>query len=111
MTNAPAELWPWFALAALGLYHGINPAMGWLFAVALGLHRKSQRIVLVSLVPIALGHALPIAAVVAIVLALGAVIDPAYVAVISGIALIGWAIWHVLYGHRHRVRFGMQTGL
>lgn len=30
-------LWPWFTLALLGIYHGINPGMGWLFAVSLGL--------------------------------------------------------------------------
>ena len=38
--------WPWLALAGLGAYHGLNPAMGWLFAVALGLHRGSRRVVL-----------------------------------------------------------------
>jgi hypothetical protein len=36
------ELWPWLALAGLGAFHGLNPAMGWLFAVALGLHRQSR---------------------------------------------------------------------
>src|SRR5437868_4831678 len=85
--------------------------MGWLFAVALGLNRKSQRIVFLSLIPIALGHALAIAAVVAVVLALGIILDLSSLAIISGLALIAWAVWHVLYGHRHRVRFGMQTGL
>ena len=35
--------WPWLALVGLGAFHGINPAMGWLFAVALGLHRGSRR--------------------------------------------------------------------
>ena len=104
-------LWPWLVLAGLGFFHGINPAMGWLFAVALGLNRKSQRIVLLLLIPIALGHALAIAAVAAVVLALGIIIDLSSLALISGLALIAWAVWHVLYGHRHRVRFGMQTGL
>src|SRR3954454_7429261 len=41
--------WPWLTLAGLGMFHGINPAMGWLFAVALGLHRQSRRVVLLSL--------------------------------------------------------------
>jgi hypothetical protein len=36
--------------------HGINPAMGWLFAVALGLNRRNRKIVLLSLVPLALGQ-------------------------------------------------------
>jgi len=111
MTNAPAELWPWLALAALGLYHGINPAMGWLFAVALGLHRKSQRIVLLSLVPIVVGHAAAVAAVLAGVLILGLVADRIVLTRIAAAVLIGWAAWHALYGHRQRPLVGMQTGL
>jgi hypothetical protein len=105
------ELWPWAALIALGLYHGVNPAMGWLFAVALGLHRKSQRIVLVSLVPIALGHAVSVAVVLAAVLIVGLVVDRAILNQLAGAALIAWALWHGLYGHRRRPVVGMQTGL
>ncbi len=56
---------PWLALLALGAGHGINPAMGWLFAVALGLQRGSRRAVWASLGPMALGHAAAIAAAVA----------------------------------------------
>lgn len=102
--------WPWLVLAGLGTYHGLNPAMGWLFAVALGLHRRSRAVVLASLVPIALGHALSIAIVAAVVMALGIVIDPAPIRIVAGAALIGWALHHLFYGHRGRVRVGMQTG-
>ena len=105
------SVWPWLAVAGLGLFHGINPAMGWLFAVALGLHRNSQRIVLLALIPIALGHAAAVLAVLVAALALGLVIDYAVLARIAGLALIGWAIGHALYGHGRRVRVGMQTGL
>ena len=59
-------MWPWFALVGLGLFHGINPAMGWLFAVALGLQRGQAIAVLQALPPIALGHAASIAIVVAV---------------------------------------------
>ena len=59
--------WPWIAVAALGAYHGIDPSMGWLFAVALGLQERSRAKVLWSLAPIALGHLVSIAAVVAII--------------------------------------------
>jgi hypothetical protein len=106
-----AGLWPWAVLAGLGLYHGINPAMGWLFAVALGLHRKSRRVVLVSLLPIALGHAASVALVVAAVLMLGLVVDRVVLTRLAAGALIGWALWHALYGHRQAPRVGMQTGL
>jgi hypothetical protein len=102
--------WPWLALAGLGAFHGVNPAMGWLFAVALGLHRGSLRDVLAALPPIALGHALSIALVVGIVIALGVMIEGRWIYRASGLVLIGWAAWHQLYGHRHRVRVGMTAG-
>jgi hypothetical protein len=49
--------WPWVALALLGAYHGLNPAMGWLFALSLGLQEKRRSAVVRALLPIALGHA------------------------------------------------------
>lgn len=105
------ELWPWLALAALGAFHGINPAMGWLFAVALGLHRHSRAVVLEALAPIAIGHALAILAVALAVILLGIVIDPRAIRIAAGVLLIAWAAYHTLYGSRHRVRFGMQVGM
>jgi hypothetical protein len=105
-----SELWLWFVVAALGLYHGVNPAMGWLFAVALGLNRRSERVVWLSLVPIALGHALAVALVLLAALAVGLIIDPDPLQRIAGIILLAWAAWHAAYGRRHKVRVGMQTG-
>ena len=110
MPDPAASPWPWLALIGIGLFHGLNPSMGWLFAVALGLHRNSRRAVLVSLVPIALGHAAAVAAVLAAVLTLGLVVDGAWLTRIAAASLIGWALWHALYGHRRRVRVGMQAG-
>ncbi len=104
------ELWPWLVLAGLGMYHGLNPAMGWLFAVALGLHRRSLGVVVQSLIPIALGHALAIATAAAAIAVAGLVVDPAPLRAVAGSALIVWALYHLLYGARHRVRVGMQTG-
>ena len=104
-------IWPWLSLAGLGAFHGLNPAMGWLFAVALGLHRKSRGVVLLSLLPIALGHAVAIILVVFAVIILGIAVDYQAVRIGAGLLLIGWAVYHALYGHRHRVRVGMQTGM
>jgi hypothetical protein len=73
--------------------------MGWLFAVALGLHRNDRRVVWLSLLPIAVGHALSVAAVAVAIVSLGVMI------------LIAWALYHWRYGSRHRVRVGLQTGL
>jgi hypothetical protein len=106
-----AASWPWLTLVGLGLFHGLNPAMGWLFAVALGLHRGGRRTVLQALGPIALGHALAVLAVVLTVMGFGAFVDPNLVRRGAGLLLIGWAVWHWRYGHRHRVRFGMRTGM
>jgi len=57
-------LWPWAAIALLGAYHGLDPSMGWLFAVALGLQENSRRRVITALFPIALGHFISIGVVV-----------------------------------------------
>jgi len=61
-------LWPWLTLFGLGAFHGINPAMGWLFAVGLGLQEQKRMAVLRALPPIALGHALSIGIIIAAVL-------------------------------------------
>jgi hypothetical protein len=111
MSSAGATFWPWLALAGLGVFHGLNPAMGWLFAVALGLHRGNRRIVLEALLPIALGHALSVAIVLTAFLALGIFVDYVVFARIGGAVLLGWAAWHLLYGHRQKLRVGMRTGL
>jgi hypothetical protein len=102
---------PWLVLIALGAFHGLNPAMGWLFAVALGLYRGSRKVVLVSLIPIALGHAVAIAVVVYAVIVVGMAIDARTFRIISGVLLVAWGIYHWLYGHRHRLRIGLRTGL
>ncbi|MBV9252414.1 MAG: hypothetical protein JO227_24610 [Acetobacteraceae bacterium] len=102
--------WPWLTLAGLGGYHGLNPAMGWLFAVALGLHRGSRAVVFWSLIPIALGHALALGVVAAAVIAGGMLQEREPIRFVSGLVLIGWAAYHLLYGYRHRVRIGMRTG-
>src|SRR3954463_307539 len=111
MNPVSSEFWPWLALAGLGAFHGLNPGMGWLFAVALGPPRPDRRIVLLSVAPIALGHALSVAVVAGAFVAFGLLVDPHAVRIASGLILIGWAIYHWAYGHRHRVRFGMQAGL
>ena len=77
------------ALLALGALHGVNPGMGWLFAVALGLQRGERRAVWRALGPLAVGHALAIAAAVAIALGLGVVIPSAAIRWGAAFLLIG----------------------
>src|SRR5262249_61338221 len=102
-------LWPWLTLIALGAFHGVNPAMGWLFAVALGLHRQRRAVVLASLLPIALGHAMSVALVVLAVVSLDRLFDRHTVNIVSGAVLVGWALYHWMSRSRHGVRIGMLT--
>jgi hypothetical protein len=106
-----AEAGPWLVLAGLGAFHGLNPAMGWLFAVALGLHRGSRAAVLQALAPIALGHLAAVVAVAGALVLAGILVEGHMVRLASGAMLVAWALYHALYGHRRRVRFGMRVGL
>jgi hypothetical protein len=108
---AMTETWPWFAVAGLGALHGLNPGMGWLFAVALGLHRQRRSVVYVSLLPIAAGHAISIVTVAGLLAATDYLVAPRLAGIGTGLLLIGWALYHWGFGHRHRVRFGLQVGL
>jgi len=99
--------WPWLALAGLGAFHGLNPAMGWLFAVALGLQRKSRAAVMWSMLPIAAGHALSIALVVIAVGLLRAYVDLKLLQIGSALLLIAFGLYRLLA--RHRARIGMQV--
>jgi hypothetical protein len=83
----------WLTLAALGAYHGLNPAMGWLFAVSLGLQHGERRAVTRSFLPIALGHELSVVVVAALVLGLGVVADPAVLHVGAAAVLIAFGLW------------------
>ncbi len=103
-------LLPWLALAGLGAFHGLNPAMGWLFAVALGLHRRSRASLLLALPPIALGHTVSIVMVAGVFVVAGVIVSQRFVQASAGLLLIGWSVYHQLYGHRHRVRVGLKTG-
>ena len=99
--------WSWIALAGLGAFHGLNPAMGWLFAVALGLQRQRREAVLQALLPIAVGHALSVSVVVLAVTALRLLIDLRSLQVGCAVLLIGFGLYRLLA--RHRGRFGMQV--
>jgi hypothetical protein len=102
-------LWPWLVLVGLGAFHGINPGMGWLFAVALGLQEQSQRAVRRALLPIALGHAASIGVVVLAVGLLQAVL-PEQVMRYFCAALLGvFGLWRLVRA-RHPRWVGMRVG-
>ena len=104
------SLWPWATLALLGAYHGINPGMGWLFAVARGLQEQRRDAVFRSLVPIALGHAASIAVVVALVGGLQTLVPPRPVRIAGAAALILFGGFKLLRPHSHPRWVGMRIG-
>lgn len=103
------EIWPWLTLFGLGAYHGINPAMGWLFAVALGMQEKSRRAVLGAVPPIALGHALSIAGVVGLFWLARASLPEKALRYGAAAVLIGFGISRFVRS-RHPKWVGMRVG-
>jgi hypothetical protein len=91
----------WATLAVLGVYHGINPAMGWLFAVSRGMQERSRRAVLRSLVPIAIGHEASIALVALLVIALSTSTDPTALRIGAAAALIAFGVFRFVKPRAH----------
>jgi hypothetical protein len=102
--------WPWLSLLALGAFHGLNPAMGWLFAVSLGLQERRLRAVTLALGPIALGHALAIGLAAVAVSTLGLVIPQGLLLTLGGGVLLGFAAYKVATRFRHPRWVGMRVG-
>ena len=104
MTRATGSI-RWLSLLALGAGHGINPAMGWLFAVALGLQRGSRRAVWGALGPLAVGHALGDRR--AVLLAAGVaglVVPPELLQWTTAVLLVGLGVYRLVRSPPHPVR-------
>jgi hypothetical protein len=95
------DVWPWVTLVALGAYHGLNPAMGWLFAVSRGMQERSRRAVVRSLLPIAIGHELALVLVAVVVLAAAEVVDPAALHVAAAAVLLAFGIFRFVSPRAH----------
>ncbi|MGW4681134.1 hypothetical protein ACWEOS_21940 [Micromonospora taraxaci] len=94
-------------LAALGAFHGLNPAMGWLFAVARGLQERSRSALLRALPPIAAGHLASVGIVAALVAATRSVTTSTALAVAGGVLLVAFGLWRLL-SERHFRWAGMR---
>ena len=103
------ELWPWLTLFGLGAFHGINPAMGWLFAVGLGLQEQKRIAVLRALPPIALGHALSIGIIIAAVLLARVTVPPFALKIAAAAILFAFGLYR-LFRSRHPNWVGMRVG-
>lgn len=101
--------WPWLVLFLLGAYHGINPGMGWLFAVALGLQDKSRRAVLRALPPITLGHLLSIGCIVTVVQLAQTAVSTSLLRISAAAVLFAFGLYRLIRS-RHPRWVGMQVG-
>ncbi len=106
---SPDAAWAWMAILLLGAVHGVNPGMGWLFAVARGLQEEKGSAVWRSLLPLALGHALAIGA---------AILAAMLIGMVMPLGLFKWVVAALLLGvgierltrARHPRFGGMQVG-
>ena len=97
-------------LVSLGAFHGINPGMGWLFAVALGMQERRRGAVLRALVPLGAGHALAVAGAVGLAFA---------IEMVAPIRALRWVVAGILvllgvmrfFRHHHPRWVGMRVGM
>src|SRR3981081_4885833 len=85
--------WPWDVLIILGAYHGLNPGMGWLFAVARGLQERRRSAVWASFLPIAIGHEAAIAVIVVLVAGAQFLVAPQALRIVGAGVLLGFALY------------------
>jgi len=104
-----SELWPWLAVFGLGTFHGINPAMGWLFAVALGLQEQKRTAVFRALPPMVVGHALSVGIIIAVVLVARVNLPPCTLKIAAAAILFAFGLYRLLRS-RHPNWVGMRVG-
>jgi hypothetical protein len=100
--------WPWIALVALGAWHGLNPGMGWLFAVSLGLQNRSRAAIFQAMCAIAVGHALSVFAIISLAFLVGQYVSATWFGVAAALSLAGLGSWRLLRG-RHPRWVGMRV--
>jgi len=104
-----SELWPWLAVFGLGMFHGINPAMGWLFAVALGLQEQKRGAVFRALPPMVVGHALSVGVIIAAVLVARSNLPHRTLKIAAAAILFAFGLYRLLRS-RHPNWVGMRVG-
>ena len=103
------QLTAWSTLFLLGAYHGVNPGMGWLFAVARGMQEHRTRAVAWSLPPIAIGHALSVGVMILTVRLAQAAMPLKYIRIGVAVALVSLGVYKLIRS-RHFRWGGMQVG-
>lgn len=103
-------LGPWLAMLGFGAFHGLNPGMGWLFALSLGLQQQRERVIWLSLIPIAAGHALAIGLAAALVLLGLLFISLSTLQWLTAGLLLLFGLYKLFNYYRHPRWVGMKVG-
>lgn len=91
----------WLAVVASGLYHGLNPGMGWPLAVSAALMERSDRAFFNALGALALGHFLAMLAILLPFSAMTLLIEwQRELRVAAGAIVIALGVW-LLFVRRH----------
>ncbi|MDE0015110.1 MAG: hypothetical protein OXU51_02910 [Candidatus Poribacteria bacterium] len=98
----------WWGMLGLGAFHGINPGMGWLFAVALGMQEKRRSAVIGALFPMALGHAISIAVVVFVIALAQRQLPEGVLRIACATVLFGFGVYK-FFSARHPKWVGMRV--
>ena len=98
----------WLSYTLLGVFHGINPGMGWLFAVALGMQEKRRSAVISALFPMALGHAISIGVVVLVIVLAQQQISEDVLRIACAVVLFGFGMYK-FFRARHPRWVGMRV--
>ncbi len=112
LSAIPLEtLGPWLAMIGFGAYHGLNPGMGWLFALSLGLQQQNARALWVALLPIAAGHATSVGAFALLVYTGAHFIPLKPLQIGTAILLLSFGVFKLFNYYRHPRWVGMKVGL
>lgn len=106
----PDHLAPWLAMIGFGAFHGLNPAMGWLFALSLGLQQQSKRAVWLALFPIAAGHLASVGLVALLVLLGRELVSLGALEIIAALCLLLFGLYKLFNYYRHPRWVGMKVG-
>jgi hypothetical protein len=107
----PESLGLWLMMAGFGAYHGLNPAMGWLFALALGLQQRSERAIWRSLLPIAVGHAASLTLVALLVMVGTRFISTTTLSLLTAVTLLAFGFYKLFNYYRHPRWVGMKVNM
>ena len=107
---ALASLGSLAGLAALGAFHGLNPAMGWLFAVALGLQQGTGWAISRALVFITAGHVASLVVIAVVLAFIGSFVPLGSLRIIAGAVLLLFGAYKLFRYYRHPRWVGMRVG-